>query len=84
MIANWKVAGLPALTVVGVAALAVSSFLEYTVLSSPALGGAITWTSIGSVVGVFVFGLLAYSAYYLYRKSQGIDLRLVFGEVPPA
>jgi amino acid transporter len=84
LIANWKVAGLPALTVVGVAALAVSSFLEYTVLSSPALGGAITWTSIGSVVGVFVFGLLAYSAYYLYRKSQGIDLRLVFGEVPPA
>ena len=84
LIANWKVAGVPALSVLGVAALIVSCFLEYTVLASPALGGAITWTSIGSVVGVFVFGLVIYFVYFVYRKRQGIELRLVFGEVPPA
>ena len=83
-IANWKFMNIPAITLVGVASLLVSGFLEYTVLSYPALGGAITWTSIGSVVGVLVFGLVIYFIFKVYRSKQGIELRDVFGEVPPA
>jgi amino acid transporter len=83
-IAHWKVANIPLITLVGIASLLVSGYLEYTVLSYPALGGAITWTSIGSVVGVFAFGLAVYFVYKAYRAKQGIELALVFGEVPPA
>lgn len=83
-IANWKFMNIPLITLIGVASLLVSGFLEYTVLSYPALGGAITWASIGSVVGVLVFGLVVYFIFKVYRARQGIELRLVFGEVPPA
>lgn len=83
-IANWKLAGIPAVTLVGILSLIVSGYLEYTVLSYPALGGAITWTSVGSVVAVFVVGLALYFVYKAYRLKQGIDLSLVFGEIPPA
>jgi amino acid transporter len=83
-IASWKVGNIPLVTIVGIASLLVSGYLEFTVLSYPALGGAITWTSIGSVIAVFVFGLAMYFVYKVYRSKQGIDLALVFGEVPPA
>jgi APA family basic amino acid/polyamine antiporter len=83
-ISGWKFANVPAITWIGIASLLVSLYLEYTCLSSPALGGAITWTSIGSVIGVFVFGIVIYFIYMAYRRTQGIDLSLVFGEIPPA
>ncbi|HKM79323.1 MAG TPA: APC family permease [Candidatus Bathyarchaeia archaeon] len=83
-IANWKFMNIPIVSLVGVAALLVSGYLEYTVLLYPALGGAITWTSIGSVVGVFALGLVIYFVYKGIRARQGIDLSLVFGEIPPA
>jgi amino acid transporter len=83
-IANWKFMNIPVVSLVGVAALLVAGYLEYTVLLYPALGGAITWTSIGSVVGVFALGLVIYFVYKVIRARQGIDLSLVFGEIPPA
>ena len=83
-IANWKFMNIPIVSLVGVVSLLVSGYLEYTVLLYPALGGAITWTSIGSVVGVFALGPVIYFAYKVIRARQGIDLSLVFGEIPPA
>jgi amino acid transporter len=83
-IANWKIANIPAITLVGVASLLVSVYMEYTLWASPALGGPVSWTSIGSVIGVFIFGVVVYFIYKAYRLKQGIDLSMVFGEVPPA
>ena len=83
-IAGWKFANIPFITWIGAASLIISGYLEYTVLAYPSLGGAITWTSIGSVVGVLVFGLVIYFVFKAYRARQGIDLSLVFGEIPPA
>jgi len=84
LIAGWKIFGLPALTVTGILALLVSAFLEYTCLSSPALGGPITWESITAAFSAPIVGLILYYVAYFYRKRQGIDLNLVFKEIPPA
>ena len=84
LVSQWKVGGLPALTVAGIAGLIVSAYLEYTVLASPALGGPISWTSIGSVIAVLIAGAVIYYIFKFYRKSQGLDLDLVYKEVPPA
>jgi len=84
LIGGKKFLGLPALSWSGIGGLIVSSYLEYTVLSSPALGGPITWVSIISVILVLVIGLAIYYAFKWYRKRQGFDLSLVFGQIPPA
>jgi amino acid transporter len=83
-ISHWKVGGLPALTVAGIGGLIVSAYLEYTCLSSPALGGPISWVSISSALAVPIVGVVIYYIFKFYRRSQGIDLDLVYKEVPPA
>jgi amino acid transporter len=83
-IANWKFMNIPLITVIGFASLLISGYLMYTVLAYPSLGGAITWPSIGSEIAVLVFGLVIYFVFKAYRSRQGIDLSLVFGELPPA
>jgi amino acid transporter len=81
-ISNWKFANIPALSWAGIGGLIVSAYLEYTVLTNPALGGPISWISVGSVIGVLIIGLIVYYSFKFYRKTQGVDLSLVFKEVP--
>jgi len=83
-ISQWKLGGLPALTVAGVVGFIISAYLEYTCLASPALGGPISWVSISSAIAVLVVGIVIYYIFKFYRRSQGLDLDLVFKEIPPA
>jgi amino acid transporter len=83
-ISNWKLANIPAITIAGIASLIVSIYLEIVTLESPAIGGPISWFSVYTVLVTFVMGAVIYAIFYIYRRRQGIDLSLVFKEVPPA
>jgi amino acid transporter len=83
-LANWKFLGIPALTLAGIGEFAVAAFLEYTCISSPALGGAISWTSIGSVIAILIAGPIIYYIAKIIRAKQGIPLDLVYKNIPPS
>jgi amino acid transporter len=76
------VAGLPALTVVAVLALAVYAIMFYSLLSQDALGSN-TSTSIWAMIIVVAAAALIYPIAYFANRERGIDVSLVGKELPP-
>lgn len=74
--------GMPIISVIGVLALLVYSFVFYALVSQDALGvnNATGFTATAIVV---VIGLIAYPLAYAANKSRGVDLGLVGRELPP-
>lgn len=80
--ANISVAGVPLLVIVAILSIAVMIALAYVVLSYPQLG-IIPWQGfafMGSLVGV---GLLIYFIARAVRSTQGVNLDLIYRELPP-
>ncbi len=84
LLTGKKFLNLPVLSWSGIGGLLVSIYLEYTVLSSPALGGPISWLSIISVISILFIGIVVYYLFKWYRRRQGFDISMVFGQIPPA
>jgi basic amino acid/polyamine antiporter, APA family len=85
---NWKVAGIPIITIVGIIGAYYNGFAVWVYTVTPAVGfGNITdlgipratWLMILIAAVPFVF----YWIIRAYRKRQGIDIDLIFREVPP-
>lgn len=84
--ANLKIAGIPVLKIVAPLSILVMAFLTWEALYYPAL--AIQTTSHRWWVPVFmgaivVIGLAVYYGARAIRGSQGIDVDLVYQELPP-
>jgi APA family basic amino acid/polyamine antiporter len=81
-----KIAGIPLITVSGIWLLIVSVIMLVMFVSPsfamPELSSIFDVFGIGSVF-LAILGLAWWFGVYYYRKSQGIDLSLVFQEVPP-
>jgi hypothetical protein len=82
------VGSVPIITILGIAGLALEIFISYaTVLpavtpppSGPPIVGLLSFLFVPMVA---IVGGVIYAAAYLYRKSQGLDLGLIFKQVPP-
>jgi amino acid transporter len=85
--ANVRVAGIPLLQLVAPLSLAVVAFLTWETLHYPALalGGDAgkRWQVYAFMGGIVVVGLLIYYVARAVRRSQGIDIDLVYHELPP-
>jgi amino acid transporter len=87
--ANVRWLGVPVLPVAAVLSIAVIWGLAYLVLAYPPLG--ITdqfglpgpWAGILFMAGLVVVGLLIYYISRAVRKSQGVNLDLIYSELPP-
>jgi APA family basic amino acid/polyamine antiporter len=85
--ANVRVGGVPLLPIFGVLSIAVAIALAWVVLSYPQLGIATATT--GPLNGflfmaaLVVIGLLIYFIAWLVRRGQGINLALIYSELPP-
>ena len=82
------IGGVPIITALGIVGLILEVFISYaTVLpgvTPPPSGPPIVQLlSYAFVPIVAVIGAVIYGAAYLYRKSQGLDLGLLFMQVPP-
>jgi basic amino acid/polyamine antiporter, APA family len=77
-----SIAGIPVLSLVGVAALLVYVLFFYPLATNNALGANTTtgWVATGIIAGL---GILIYPISYGINKARGIDLRLAFRELPP-
>jgi amino acid transporter len=87
--ANVRIFGIPVLPIAAVLSLAVIWGLAYIVLAYPQLGinGQLglegPWAGILFMAGLVVVGLLIYFIARTVRKAQGINLDLIYRELPP-
>lgn len=85
--ANMRLWGIPVLKIVAPLSLAVMVFLTWLTLAYPdlAIGGdpGHRWYIPAFLAGTVVFGLLVYYVAKAVRRSQGVDLDLVYRELPP-
>jgi amino acid transporter len=85
--ANIKLLGIPVLQIVAPLSIAVVAFLTWEAWHYPALAlsgdTGNRWEIPAFMGGVVVVGLLIYYIARAVRRSQGIDLDLVYKELPP-
>jgi basic amino acid/polyamine antiporter, APA family len=80
-IARYKVAGLPLISVAAFAFLVILGFALYEWFSNDlyAVNGRDTLLYMGSL---YVLAIAIYVGSRIYRRSQGIDMRMVHSEIP--
>ncbi|HUI01301.1 MAG TPA: amino acid permease [Nitrososphaerales archaeon] len=74
--------GVPVISLLGAVAAALFAYLGYNSVTNPAVG---PFQASAQVVVALVIAVpvVIYAASYLYRRSRGVDLRLVNSELPP-
>ncbi len=81
--ANLSIVGIPVLPVVSVLSIAVMVGLAYIVLTYPQLGIAAPWRGFLFMGALIVLGLLIYYIARTVQANQGINLDLIYSELPP-
>ncbi|HLB47407.1 MAG TPA: hypothetical protein VJL59_10420, partial [Anaerolineales bacterium] len=84
-IAKYKIAGIPLITVAGVIFAAFLIFLLYQWLIDPNNLYGISYRNVSSLVFMGVMYLLALGIYLgarFYRKGRGVDVDLIYKEIP--
>jgi APA family basic amino acid/polyamine antiporter len=85
--ANVSFAGIPVLKIVSVLSILVMLFLTWLTLAYPALAlygdSKNVWWVPAFMAGIVVVGLVVYYGAKFVRRSQGIDVDLVYRELPP-
>lgn len=81
--ANISIAGIPVLSIVAVLSMAVIIGLAYIVLTYPQLGIAAPWQGLLFMLALIVIGLVIYGIARVVRANQGIQLDLIYQELPP-
>jgi amino acid transporter len=76
-----KVGGIPLVSIVGLFSTIVELILLYGGITNAVIGGAPG--SYPFAVGIAVSGIILYYVAKAYRKRQGVDLTLVFNDIPP-
>lgn len=80
--ANISIAGIPVLSIAAVLSIVVMIGLAYVVLSYPQLG-IVPWQGFAFMGSLVVLGLLIYFVARAVRSTQGINLDLIYRELPP-
>lgn len=88
---NWRVGGIPVITILGAISFVFVALMEYFYLSAWDSGVGIlappvsrtTWIMFFVNVGILLLGGVIYAITKAWRKRQGIDVTLSFKEIPP-
>jgi len=78
-----RIAGVPAITLSGAVSVILLVAIAVGTLTPAFNGGPLNPNWIYGALAIFLVGLPLYAVSYYYHKSKGIDLALVFKEVPP-
>ena len=78
-----RVFGVPLVTIAGVINLILFTLILYASFRLPAFSGPTgKWATL-FVIAIYVSGLLIYFAVSAFKKRRGVDLSLLYGEIPP-
>jgi len=82
-VSNRTILGIPAVSIAGAAATVSGVLLYIIFIHYTSLGFSNTGKFVTFAVGTVGVALLLYVGAFLYRRSQGTDLNLVYAEIPP-
>jgi amino acid transporter len=81
--AKKRIAGIPLMSILGVASLIISVYVVYALLA-PDIGGSAFGSIIEEgIIPTFVIGAVIYIVSFFIRKGQHIDLNMIAKEIPP-
>ena len=75
--------GIPLITIAGVVNFVLFSLILYSSFTLPAFAGPVGPIAIAFVLGIYIVGLIIYFVVASVRKRQGINLDLLYSEIPP-
>jgi hypothetical protein len=78
-----KIAGVPWVTIAGVINLILFTLILYSSFKLPAFSGPVGQAAIAFVIGIYLSGLVIYYIAAYLRRRAGVDLNLLYGEIPP-
>src|SRR5579884_3526593 len=83
-----KIGKIPVISLLGIAGVILASYLSYATLQPAVTPPPSSVPLINLLAYVFIpltgaIALVIYTVAYYYRKSRGIDIGLVFREIPP-
>ncbi len=84
--AKWRIGGLPAIVITGAITLFVQVLFLYAFFAIPGVGLSLTPSSIvpiSVVFGILAGGIIYYVIMNQYQKSKGINIGMLFNEIPP-
>lgn len=78
-----RVFGIPLITIAGVVNLVLFTIILYSSYTLPAFAGAVGKEAVAFVLGIYVVGLVIYFVAAAIRNQQGVNLNLLYSEIPP-
>ncbi|MGC8567567.1 MAG: hypothetical protein ACP5M8_08005, partial [Caldisphaera sp.] len=81
---NFKVGGVPGITIIGIITLGYLIWLIASTFLYPAVGGAITIFTIAWFLSFIASGFVIFYGMRAYRlRKEGIDIMWTYKEIPP-
>ena len=77
------IAGIPVITLLGVGNLVLFTLILIASFDTPAFSGPTSGRAIAFVVGIYVVGLVLYFVSRAVQKRRGVNLDLLYKEIPP-
>jgi basic amino acid/polyamine antiporter, APA family len=78
-----RIGGIPVITLLGVGNLVLFSMVLYSAFKLPAFSGPTGSDAVLFVVGVYAAGVVWYLVARALNKRRGVDLDLLYREIPP-
>jgi basic amino acid/polyamine antiporter, APA family len=78
-----RIGGIPVITLIGVGNLVLFSMVLYSAFKLPAFSGPTGTGAVLFVIGIYVAGVVWYLTARAIQKRRGIDLDLLYREIPP-
>jgi len=78
-----RVFGIPLIVIAGVVNLILFTVILYSSYTLPAFSGPVGGVAIAFVLGIYVVGLVVYFIAAAIRSQQGVNLNLLYSEIPP-
>ena len=78
-----RLGGVPVITLLGAGNLVLFSMVLYSAFKLPAFSGPTGTDAVLFVIGVYLAGVLVYVAAKAIQKRRGVDLDLLYREIPP-
>lgn len=78
-----RIAGIPMITLLGVGNLILFTIILIASFKTPAFSGPTGNRAIAFVVGIYVAGAIWYFVADAIQKRRGVDLNLLYKEIPP-
>jgi APA family basic amino acid/polyamine antiporter len=81
--ARRRIGGIPVITLLGVGNLILFTLILIASFDTPAFSGPTGGRAIAFVVGIYVVGAILYVIARAVQRSRGVDLNLLYKEIPP-